>query len=76
MIDEISRYNRDNMHSLHNVTEIFSYIFAWTHQDNHEHFKRVISMLDKNEIWEVMLALETFSNWISDVWDKKEKSND
>jgi len=66
------------MHALHNLAEIFSYIFAWANADNEQHFKRVLSMLRRNEIWEVMLAMEILDGWIMEVFDKEDerKKND
>jgi hypothetical protein len=70
MKDIILRDSRNNMQALNNLSQVFAYIFAWANDDNEQHFKRVLSMLRRNEIWEVMLALEILQTWIGDVFNK------
>ena len=66
---------RDKMQSLHNVSEVFAFLFAWSQDkpENELYFKEVVAMLEKSEIWEVMLAVETIREWIGDVFDEKDE---
>lgn len=69
---------RDKMQSLHNVSEVFAFFFAWAQDqpENELYFKEVIAMLEKSEIWEIMLVIETISRWVGDVYDIKDVRND
>ena len=66
---------RDKMQSLHNVSEVFAFMFAWSQDqpENKMYFKEVIAMLEKSEIWEIMLAIEVIREWVGDVFDEKDE---
>jgi hypothetical protein len=68
--------NRDKMQSLHNVSEVFAFLFSWVYDqpENELYFKEVVSMLEKQELDEVMKAMETVYVWIGEA--RKEKDYD